>query len=302
MRQLAFASYLALAVLAVGSDVIRHDVAAAQPVTLAHIHGLAFTPDGKRLLIPSHQGLAVYNAGEWSKAPGPEHDYMGFTATKSYLYSSGHPAPASSLVNPFGLIRSSDGGRSWDKLGMEGESDFHVLAAGYETNAVYVYNHEPNSRMERPGLYSTVNQGFTWRRAEAKGLAGDILCLAAHPTLRDTLAAGTKTGLYLSRDGGKSFQALVQGSQVLSVLFDLDGEHLWYGAYDVRATLIRIGLRRAGREAVRLPPMQEDAPAYIAQNPADRLQLAIATFRRNVYLSGDQGKAWRQIAREGVGL
>src|SRR5262245_46414750 len=118
---------------------------AAAQVTLMHVHGLAYSPDGKRLMIPSHHGLAVYETGKWSKAPGPEHDYMGFAATGKHLYSSGHPAPGSGLVNPFGLLRSRDGGRTWDKLGLEGESDFHLLATGWNTNAVYVWNPAPSS-------------------------------------------------------------------------------------------------------------------------------------------------------------
>ena len=29
-------------------------------VTLTHVHGLSYSADGKRLMIPSHHGLAVY--------------------------------------------------------------------------------------------------------------------------------------------------------------------------------------------------------------------------------------------------
>ena len=88
-------------------------VATAQsPVTLVHVHGLAYSVDGERLMIPSHHGLAVYENGKWSKAPGPQHDYMGFSATANYIYSSGHPAPGAGLVNPFGLLRSRDGAKT----------------------------------------------------------------------------------------------------------------------------------------------------------------------------------------------
>jgi hypothetical protein len=135
--------------------------AAAQSITLHHVHGLAYSGDGKRLMIPSHHGLAIFENGRWSKAPGPAHDYMGFTATAKHLYSSGHPAPGSGLVNPFGVIRSRDGGKTWEKLGMEGETDFHLLAAGWNTNAIYVWNPEPSSRLKSPGLHFTLNDGFT---------------------------------------------------------------------------------------------------------------------------------------------
>src|SRR3989449_3807605 len=60
---------------------------AQDSVTLMHVHGLSYSGDGKRLMIPSHHGVAVYENGKWSKAPGPQHDYMGFSATSKHLYS-----------------------------------------------------------------------------------------------------------------------------------------------------------------------------------------------------------------------
>jgi len=133
---------------------------AASSVTLTHVHGLSYSADGKQIFVPSHNGIAIYSGGKWSKAAGPEHDFMGFSSTKQFFYSSGHPAPDSGLVNPFGLIKSSDGGRTWQKRGLESEADFHLLATSYGTNAVYVFTHAANSRMSKPGIYSTVNDGL----------------------------------------------------------------------------------------------------------------------------------------------
>lgn len=273
--------------------------AEAQSVTLHHVHGLAYSADGKRLMIPSHQGLAVYENGRWSKAPGPEHDYMGFVATAKNLYSSGHPAARSGLVNPFGIIRSRDGGKTWDKLGLEGETDFHLLAAGWNTNAIYVWNPEPSSRLKSPGLHYTVNDGFTWTRSSASGLAGKPHALAVHPDDRNLVAVATSEGLYLSRDAGRRFERIAGGGQGLAAFFDLDGAHIWYGAFGGRATLSRLSVKDAVPMDVPLPPMTNDAVAYIAQNPARRLEYAIATFERSVYISKDGGKSWSRIADRG---
>ena len=87
--------------------------ALAEEISLMHVHGLSYSADGRQLLVPSHHGLAVYSDGRWSKAPGPQHDYMGFAGSGTALYSSGHPAPGTGLVNPFGVIKSVDGGRTW---------------------------------------------------------------------------------------------------------------------------------------------------------------------------------------------
>src|SRR5207245_10852017 len=65
---------------------------AQDSVTLMHVHGLSYSADGKRLMIPSHHGVAVYENDKWSKGRGPQHDYVGFSATSKQRSRSGHPA------------------------------------------------------------------------------------------------------------------------------------------------------------------------------------------------------------------
>ena len=275
---------------------------AASSVTLTHVHGLSYSADGKRIFVPSHNGIATYSGGKWSKAAGPESDYMGFSATKQFFYSSGHPAPGSGLVNPFGLIKSADGGRTWQKLGLEGESDFHLLATSYGTNAVYVFTHAPNSRMSKPGIYSTVNDGFAWKRADGKGLEGALLNLAVHPSNNRIVAAGTKTGLFLSSDGGDNFKRLASGEQVFAAFFDLEEKQLWFSSYGGKPALTRLDWSGGKKTVIDLPLLTQDAVAYIAQNPVNQNEYAVATFGRNVYLTKDQGKKWAQIADRGQTL
>src|SRR5690606_33484073 len=86
-------------------------------ITLTHVHGLSYSGDGEQLRSPSHRCLAVCSEGRWSMAAAPAHDYTGCSATGDSLYSSGHPAPRPALTTPFGLIKSRDGGNTWQKLG-----------------------------------------------------------------------------------------------------------------------------------------------------------------------------------------
>ena len=281
-------------------------VAAAQgqgqgAVTLTHVHGLSYSADGKKLMIPSHHGLAVYENGRWSKAPGPQHDFMGFSATAQNLYSSGHPAPGSGAVNPFGLIRSRDGGKTWAKLGLEGESDFHLLATSWNTNAIYVWNPAPSSRMRELGLHYTLNEGFDWKRAGAARLEGVLRALAVHPDDPATVAVATSRGVFLSRDRGEQFTVVAIGAEGLAVFFDLDGKHLWYGAFNGQARLARAALSGGLPKQFALPPLGRDAIGYIAQNSRARGEYAIATFGRSVYLSRDGGRSWNAIAERGEG-
>lgn len=288
---------LALALGALTASPVR----SGSPVTLTHVHGLSYSADGKQLLIPSHHGLAVFEEGHWSKAAGPTHDYMGFSATRGALYSSGHPAPGSGLTNPFGLIKSRDGGKTWQQLGLMGESDFHTLATSYETNAVYVFNHQPNTRMSQAGIYYTLTDGLKWQRAAAQGLGPKLNSLAVHPTDAAVVAAGTDDGLYLSRNSAGRFERLVAGKRVLAGSFDLDGQHLWFSTYAGEAALARIALKAGSKaEEIPIPALTEDAVAYITQNPVRHAEIAIATFKRSVFLSKDQGRTWTQIAKEGT--
>ena len=290
--------------LALGAGMVSAPAAAADPVALTHIHGLSYSADGKRLMIPSHHGLAIYETdgkGRWSKADGPAHDYMGYSATRDALYSSGHPAPGSGLVNPFGLIKSQDGGKTWRMLGLEGESDFHLLATSYGTNAVYVVNHGMNSRMNQPGLFHTDNDGLKWTRATAQGIAGQIKSLAVHPADARIVAAGTDSGLYLSRDAGETFSQRVSGRQVLGIGFEHDGRHMLFSSYSGKAALGRIGMAPgASAQDLPIPAMAEDAVAYIAQNPVRPAEIAIASFKRSVFLTKDEGRTWKPIAENGA--
>ena len=269
---------------------------------LHHLHGLAFVADGTGLMAAGHGGLWVYNEGQWSSVPGPAHDFMGFSVTRNALYSSGHPAPGSPLHGPLGLIESRDQGKSWRPLGFSGIAEFHVMTAGYLTNALYLLNVAPNARLPRTGVYFSVDKGKSWKWCAAAGVPSQIVRLAAHPTASSTFAAATLGGVYLTRDFGGTFERLGPDVPVSSVSIDFDGKHLYFarGSPD---RLKRAGLDGTKITVLALPKREEtDFVAYIAQNPARMQELAIGTRRRNIFLSNDGGVTWQQIARWGSAL
>lgn len=271
----------------------------AEPVLFHdHGHGLAFSSDGKALFAPSHGGLAVYEDGAWWEALGPIQGFSGFSVAEHAIYSSGHSRPGVAAAGSAGLIRSTDGGRTWHPLALAGEADLRLLAAGYRSDAIYVVSVQPNSAMRSPGLYVTHDEGKSWRLAAARGLQGEIHGLAAHPRQADTVAVATGRGLYLSRDAGGSFVQLDGREPATAVAFDFEGKRVRY-ARTLSNEVVETTLDGRERQALRLPRLRLDYVTCLAQSPMDERVLAFATRRRDVYLSADGGRSWRQIAVEG---
>lgn len=289
----AVAAFVALAVLAAlparAAPLLFHD----------HGHGLSFSSDGRALLAPSHGGLAAYEGGAWWEAPGPAQGFSGFSVAERSLYASGHPAPQRAGGDPAGLMRSRDGGRTWQRLALGGEADFPLVAAGYRSGAIYVLATRPNSAMPAPGLYLTRDEGRSWRRASARGLEDEIHALAAHPAEPGTLAAGSDRGLFLSRDGGERFRRLADRGPVTAVSFDHGGERLYY-ARALSSEVVAAALEGGERRPLRLPALAHgDYVTCIAHSPVDERVLAFATRRRDVFLSEDGGRSWRHLASAG---
>lgn len=283
--------------LAVAAPSLAERLVLADPL-LADVHGLSFSSDGRALFVSSHTGLAVFREGIWAEVDGPIHDFVGFSSSASAMYASGHPPKGSRLPDPLGLIRSVDGGQTWQALALEGEADFHRIAAGYRSGAIYVVSISPNSAMPEPGLHVTRDGGRHWRRATARGLEGAIFAIAAHPLEAGTVAVATDKGLYLARDSGDSFRRADGRQAATAVAFDVDGRHLRY-ARATRRELVSIGVDDRTRTVRRLPPLGLDIATHIAQSPADPRVIAVATDSRDVFVTNDGGANWRQIARDG---
>jgi hypothetical protein len=268
-------------------------------IELRHAHGIGYSADGSQILIPNHFGIAVYSEGRWSKVAGPAHDYMGFVVTRDHIFSSGHVAGSRGVTNLLGLMRSGDGGKSWITLGLEGQAEFHLVAAGYLSNALYVYNAEPNPAMPRAGIYRMMGDRLVaWRGAAGRGLQGEIGMLTAHPTETATIAAATTAGLFLSRDDGDEFEPIAAGSRATAARFTLDGDAILVGTWNGKQPrLLRITIRDGVRKELSLPEFGRDAVANIVQNPVRRTELALISFERAVFVSPDGGKTWKRIAR-----
>ncbi|WP_188456531.1 F510_1955 family glycosylhydrolase [Virgibacillus oceani] len=271
-------------------------------ITFRHFHGLGYTSDGEELYVPAHDGLRVYKDGIWTiPTEGEKHDYMGFSMFKGGFYSSGHPAPNSNLANPLGIIKSTDKGKTIEKLDLYGEVDFHGMTVGYETQEIYVFNPMENSRMDQPGFYYSTDKTKTWHKSELKGTQGQALALAAHPTKEGVVAVATDQGVFLSNDHGNNFEKLPVSDSVSAVSFDHQN-YLLVATKSNGVKLIRINLATNDVNEINIPNLDDDAIAYVKQNPVKENEFVVATNRKDIYFTHDGGQTWEKSVDDGVAV
>ena len=175
-----------------------------------------------------------------------------------------------------GIYRSTDGGRSWEKMGLEESEHLSTIVVHPEdSDVVWVSAQGPlwSSGGQR-GLYKTTDGGETWRKVlgddEWTGVTDvvmdprdpDRLYAATwqrHRTVAAYMGGGPGSGLHRSTDGGESWEELSTG---------LPG-----------ANMGKIGL------------------AISPQDP-DRVYAAITLERRTggVWMSADRGSSWTKMS------
>ncbi|MCM3611611.1 hypothetical protein M4S82_10135 [Planococcus sp. MERTA32b] len=265
--------------------------------TLTHVHGMGYIESEGGLYFASHTGLKVYRDGNWFETDGMYNDYMGFNAVDEGFYTSGHPGMDSDLPNPIGIQKSTDGGQSLESLGFEGETDFHWMAAGYRSHDLFLMNPQANSELEA-GFYLGENGGEEWNRLEPQGLDGDLMALAIHPEDSQFLAAASSTGVFLSKDGGATFERLTEEGEFGTAVYFTE-EQLYYGSHGTEAALISYSLDEGESVSLPLPDLKDDGAVYIAVNPANNGEIAFNTAKGDAFVSTDGGESWQEIMNEG---
>ena len=175
---------------------------------VVHVHGLGVDPADGQLYAATHSGLfRVPQDGEATRIANRYQDTMGFTvAGPGVFLGSGHPDPREDDVRPplLGLIQSTDQGRTWERLSLHGEADFHALQAAHGK----VYGYDSTS-----GTFLVSEDKQEWdRRAQLP-----LRDFAVSPADADLVLATTQQGLARSTDGGRTW-AVDRGAPTLATL------------------------------------------------------------------------------------
>lgn len=255
-----------------------------------HFHGVAVDRrEPSHLYLATHHGLyRVAPDGAATRISEKTHDFMGFTPhprDAGVLYASGHPAGGGNL----GLIRSTDGGRTWHQLakGARGPVDFHAMdVSAADPNVIYgVFG----------GVQVSRDGGRSWRMV---GPAPEkLIDIAASTVDPQRLYAATHEGLLYSQDAGRSWRAAGLGRSP-AILVHAGGEGHVY------AFVVGRGLLRSPEPELEWTPLNERFGRryllHLALDPTDPGNLyAIAydgeTREADLVASRDGGRRWSSL-------
>lgn len=182
-----------------------------------HVHSVALDPANNDILYIATHGdfYQSIEGGSPQKVDKVRTDYMALTAPPDVgvpLYASGHPSTGGNA----GLIKSTDGGITWDTVSKVTESvaDFHAMAISKQNPEILI-GYDGSSRT----LFKTLDSGKNWKTLETPEF---ILSLAISPNDSEIVFAGTGNGIIKSTNGGQTWVNLEQykGLLVYSLTFD----------------------------------------------------------------------------------
>lgn len=206
----------------------------------------------------------------WLQVAGGR-DYLQVVAAGGALYAGGRGQ---------GVRVSRDGGRRWQAAGPLPAPDVHALAVLGRQVLAFVAGH---------GLFGSADGGATWFRV-GDGPEPAILALAFSPAEPGLVWAGGAGGLYVSRDGGKSWApGPVRVRPVLGVAVSADG-------HTVAAARASWGISRDGGKTWGAGPATGlSTVVALAFREGSSAELVAGAVDGGVAVSADGGRTWQRI-------
>ncbi|MBU8730326.1 hypothetical protein KM915_09705 [Cytobacillus oceanisediminis] len=281
------------------SDEADYTIIEASAQQIEHIQGIGYPGNDTALYLSSSDGLKFYKDGTWHEATSLNHDYMGFQAVKDGFIVSGQPDKNSVIKNPLGIVKSTDKGASFKDLAFSGTSSFPFLAAGYDTNIIYMINQEKSEELEA-GVYRSQDAGKTWEPVSLNGLEGDTLgMIAAHPTDPEIMAMSTRSGIFFSEDRGENVKLV--SDPIMATALTFTENSLYYAYADQeKVQMSKIDLETMENSHIKIPFLSYDNPiTYIAADNKSSGTLAVSTYLKDLYESADSGENLQLLLKNG---
>lgn len=288
-------SGIVIAIIAIGVGLALDNQTSVSPpstdsktVFWQHIHGLGVDPsDPSILYIGTHGDFFQSISGAPPvKVDKVRADYMGFTAPVTEgipLYSSGHPSTGGNA----GLIKSTDGGQTWELVSkvLEPPVDFHAMAVSKSDPGIII-GFDGSGR----GLFKTTDAGTTW---ESLQYPEYVSALAISPNEPNMVFAGTGKGIFVSNDGAKSWVQLESYKGILIFALTFDDNGILYASAQTFGLLRSSDLGKTW-ESLKDPSLTITSIAVDSQNKIIYVAGHSQEGFQEVYSSND-GASWQLI-------
>ncbi len=169
------------------------------------LRAVAAIPDGGSQTIFAATNKGIFR-GKFTSGPVKEWTRIENDMVKGDITSLVAPTAASGVLiaasAQTGIVRSDDGGATWEKVGGFKSSAVPALAASPDGRVLYAW-------VSGSGLQTSSDGGASWSQVKG-GLPGDtpISALAVDPANPAHLFAGGEGGALVSNDGGKTWSEI----------------------------------------------------------------------------------------------
>lgn len=141
---------------------------------------------------------------------------------------TGEGNPRNSITGGYGLYKSLDAGKTWELVGLEATRHIHrIVINPNNSDIVYVGAiGSPWAPNKERGVYKTTDGGKTWKQVLYTNETSGVADMVMDPLNPDKLivamwdhqrwpwffnSGGEGSGLYLTQDGGQSFNKITNG-------------------------------------------------------------------------------------------
>lgn len=316
----------------------------------AVVSDLEATADGRTLLLATDHGL--FRSEDRGATWDPSGDGLPHSDVEEVAAAPSNAAVVYCTLRtkarddePFdgGVYRSDDGGRTWRqasaglpmRVGAADEPE--PMTSSYQQ--IVVDPRDPDiayvgdAAWVTAGVSKTVDGGQTWRQVTLHGSeprnmdygwitqwGPSVTCLEVHPRQPDRLAFGTSGHVFVTADGGATWEqrycrmegdGTFRGTGLeVTCLFDIVPDpyspgRVFFGYYDVGLLVSEDGGTLFQRHH---QGMEHEGNCFtVVVDPADRAKLWActgewATNAGRICRSGDGGRTWRVVGRAETGL
>lgn len=248
--------------------------------SFADVHGLSLDPQDSRILyVATHHGLVRGVDGrDWARVGSMQDDLMGFSmhpADGSTFWVSGHPRTGGNM----GVRQSTDGGFTWEAIGLAGQVDFHAMAVS-PADPARLWG------AFRGSIQSSADGGRSWERVSAA--PGTVQSLAGDPRDARVVYAATGEGVFASRDAGATWSAFASAPAVAVAFHPADASVIYAAS---ASGVLKSTDGGATWSRTRLDPGGSPV-GFLAIDAKDPSVVVAATYATGIYKSADSGATW----------